>query len=83
MNSKRLIYIATSKKYKVYTMIIGILPIVWVWCSILLKIGTRSVHVGSHKKDQLTKLVICDITLNALFFPFMFAPPANLTFREF
>ena len=42
-----------------------------------------SVHVGSHKKDQLTKLVICDITLNALFCPFMFAPPANLTFGEF
>ena len=51
-----------------------------------LKIGTHSVHVGSRKKDQLselTKLVIWDITLNALFFPFMFAPPANLTFREF
>ena len=50
------------------------------------KIGTHSVHVGSRKKDQLselTKLVIWDITLNALFFPFMFAPPANLTFREF
>ena len=30
-NSKRLIYIATSKNYKVYTMIIGILPIVWVF----------------------------------------------------
>ena len=45
-----------------------------------IKIGTHSVHVGSCKKDQLTKLVICDITLNALFFPFMFAPPANLTF---
>ena len=27
------------------------------------------------KKDQLTKLAICDITLNALFFPFMFATP--------
>ena len=48
-----------------------------------IKIGTHSVHVGSRKKDQLselTKLVIWDITLNALFFPFMFAPPANLTF---
>ena len=52
----------------------------------MLKIGTHSVHVGSRKKDQLselTKLVIWDITLNALCFPFMFAPPANLTFREF
>ena len=38
----------------------------------LIKIGTHSVHVGSRKKDQLTKLVICDITLNALFFPFIF-----------
>ena len=38
------------------------------------KIGTPSVHVGSHKKDQLTKLVICDITLNELLFSFMFAP---------
>ena len=47
------------------------------------KIGTRSVHVGSRKKDQLTKLVICEITLNALFFPFMFSPPTNLSFREF
>ena len=24
------------------------------------KIGTHSVHVGSRKKDQLTKLVICE-----------------------
>ena len=47
------------------------------------KIGTHSVHVSSRKKDQLTKLVICDITLNALSFPFMFAPPANLTYGEF
>ena len=47
------------------------------------KIGTRSVHVGSRKKDQLAKLVICEITLNALFFPFMFSPSTNLTFREF
>ena len=54
--------------------------------SLIQKIGTHSVHVGSRKKDQLselTKLVIWDITLNALFFPFMFAPPANLTFWEF
>ena len=50
------------------------------------KIGTHSVHVCSCKKDQLTELVICDITLNALgffFFSFMFAPPANLTFGGF
>ena len=47
------------------------------------KIGTPSVHVGSRKKDQLTKLVICEITLTALFFPFKFSPPTNLTFREF
>ena len=51
-------------------------------CWTKTKIGTR-VHVGSCKKDQLTKLVIWGITLNALFFPFMLAPPANLTFREF
>ena len=52
----------------------------------IIKIGTHSVHVGSPKKDQLselTKLVIWDITLNALCFPFMFSPPANLAFREF
>ena len=49
----------------------------------VIRIGTHSVRVGSHKKDQLTKLVICDITLNALFFPVMFAPPTNLTFGEF
>ena len=46
------------------------------------KIGTHSVQVGSRKKlDNL--LFICDISLNALFFPFIFSPPANLTFREF
>ena len=38
------------------------------------KIGTHSVHVGSRKKDQLTKLVICDITLNALF---LLRPPVG------
>ena len=48
-----------------------------------IKIGTHCVHVGSRKKDQLTKLVICDITLNTSFFPFMFAPPTNLTSEEF
>ena len=39
------------------------------------KIGTHSVHVCSCKKDQLTELVICDITLNALGFFFHLCLP--------
>ena len=42
--------------------------------------GTHSVHVGSRKKDQLTKLVIWGITLNALFFSIYVCPTCKFNF---